>query len=475
MPDGVMRWFDPRTGEAEVVRGGRTFPARAGDIETEARRPGARVHFDIRRVQGVEEAVEVRLRPGARVSHHHHRFGTLTGARRIDTKGPAPYAQVHPELRLAEVHPLEVARAWATSVAHGDIPGSIALYSADAVLHVADQPLVGRSAIGGWLTGSPLLGSAHHARIRGEEGTVAVSWGATGPDEPGMVVHCRIAHAQIVEQWVSQPEPPATSVAGGRAHPFRVELSTRGDVGDDAKTGAQEAILRVVAELDEPVLFARVKLAWEPDPARPRPAVAQVALDVNGDLVRAHVAAHTMPEAIDLLVRRLRDRLAHRATYREQAHRREAIPRPGEWRHGDLPTSRPAYFDRPVEDRQLVRHKTFALGELIPDEAVFDMEQLDDDFYLFCDVASGSDSMIERLEDGSYRLTRVNPSDADLGLIAARVEVATTPAPVLTLDEAIEHLDTGGERHVFFANATTGRGNVLYRRYDGHYGLITSD
>ncbi len=83
--------------------------------------------------------------------------------------------------------------------------------------------------------------------------------------------------------------------------------------------------------------------------------------------------------------------------------------------------------------------------------------------------------MIERLEDGSYRLTRVNPSDADLGLIAARVEVATTPAPVLTLDEAIEHLDTGGERHVFFANATTGRGNVLYRRYDGHYGLITSD
>src|SRR5450759_3521576 len=337
MPDGVMRWFDPRTGEAEVVRGGRTFPARAGDIETEARRPGARVHFDIRRVQGVEEAVDVRLRPGARVSHHHHRFGTLTGARRIDTKGPAPYAQVHPELRLAEVHPLEVARAWATSVAHGDIPGSIALYSADAVLHVADQPLVGRSAIGGWLTGSPLLGSAHHARIRGEEGTVAVSWGATGPDEPGMVVHCRIAHAQIVEQWVSQPEPPATSVAGGRARPFRVELSTRGDVGDNAKTGAQEAILRVVAELDEPVLFARVKLAWEPDPARPRPAVAQVALDVNGDLVRAHVAAHTMPEAIDLLVRRLRDRLAHRATYREQAGRRAATPPAWGWPPDDGP------------------------------------------------------------------------------------------------------------------------------------------
>jgi hypothetical protein len=26
---------------------------------------------------------------------------------------------------------------------------------------------------------------------------------------------------------------------------------------------------------------------------------------------------------------------------------------------------------------------------------------------------------------------------------------------------------------VFFADETTGRGNVLYHRYDGHYGLIT--
>ena len=32
-----------------------------------------------------------------------------------------------------------------------------------------------------------------------------------------------------------------------------------------------------------------------------------------------------------------------------------------------------------------------------------------------------------------------------------------------------------GERFVFFANSTTGRANVLYRRYDGHYGLIAPD
>ena len=39
--------------------------------------------------------------------------------------------------------------------------------------------------------------------------------------------------------------------------------------------------------------------------------------------------------------------------------------------------------------------------------------------------------------------------------------------------EAIERLNADGERFVFFANQATGRGNVLYHRYDGHYGLIT--
>jgi hypothetical protein len=45
---------------------------------------------------------------------------------------------------------------------------------------------------------------------------------------------------------------------------------------------------------------------------------------------------------------------------------------------------------------------------------------------------------------------------------------------VLTVQEATERLDAGGEPFVFFANAVSGRGNVVYRRYDGHDGLITA-
>jgi cold shock CspA family protein len=471
MPEGLIKWFDPRSGEAEIARGGRLYSVHAGDIESTARRTGARVHFDIRREPDGERAVDVRLREGTRVSKRQHNFGTLVGARSFDAKGPAPYSRVHPELRQPTTHPLEVARAWATSVSQGDSAGALVLYSADPLLHVDGRDLAGRSEIAAWLERSPAFSCAHHAHMRGGDGTVVVSWDAAGPDQLSMIVRCLIDHAQIAELWVSQSEGEMPALDSEAGH-LEIQLSTKGDIGEGAKASARDAVLRLVEELEEPVLFARLKLALEPDPARRRRAVAKASLDVDGDPVQAHVAAHTMPEAIDILVRRLRDRLEHRARYGEFVRRRDPAPGPGEWRHGDLRTIRPAYFDRPAEDRQLVRHKSFGLGEFIPDEAVFDMEQFDYDFYLFCDLASGADSIMERLEDGSYRLTRLVPSDADLGPTAEQVEVSTAHPSILTLDEAVERLNSGGEPHVFFAEAMSGRGNVLYRRYDGHYGLI---
>jgi hypothetical protein len=54
----------------------------------------------------------------------------------------------------------------------------------------------------------------------------------------------------------------------------------------------------------------------------------------------------------------------------------------------------------------------------------------------------------------------------------AEVEVERRPVERLSVEEAIEHLDLVSEPFVFFVNAATGRGNVAYLRYDGHYGLI---
>ena len=46
------------------------------------------------------------------------------------------------------------------------------------------------------------------------------------------------------------------------------------------------------------------------------------------------------------------------------------------------------------------------------------------------------------------------------------------PPATLTPDSAVDWLDATNERNVFFIDAATGRGAVLYRRRDGHYGLL---
>lgn len=133
MPDGKVQWFDARTGEGRIVRGGREYPLRAEDAEPAARHPGARLHFDIRREEGSERAVNATLPVGTRVSRRQRRFGDLSGARTADAKGPAPFTRPYPDLaREAQRDPLRVARQWAHRMESGDLDAAPMLYAPDA-------------------------------------------------------------------------------------------------------------------------------------------------------------------------------------------------------------------------------------------------------------------------------------------------------------------------------------------------------
>jgi hypothetical protein len=120
-----------------------------------------------------------------------------------------------------------------------------------------------------------------------------------------------------------------------------------------------------------------------------------------------------------------------------------------------------------------VRRRTFATEGITPDEAIFEMRELDYDFYLFVDVGTGEDAVVERLPDGSVRLTRLRPVAAEPGIRAEAITVSEYEAPLLTTEEAVERLGAIGQDFLFFADKATGRGNLVYKRYDGHYGLIT--
>jgi ribosome-associated translation inhibitor RaiA len=251
-----------------------------------------------------------------------------------------------------------------------------------------------------------------------------------------------------------------------------VLVQARGEVSTAEHAYAHDKVEHLLNLVQGPVLFARVDLTMHADPAREHRAFAKAELDLNGRVVRAHDAATTMFEAVDLLEARLRERLERFTHHEEAKHLRHRGTSEHEWRHGDQAASRPPYFPRPVEERELLRHKTFAVGEMTPDEAVADLELLDHDFYLFKNRETGEDNVIARAGPSGYEL--FEPS-ATCSLDETTATIRRSPARPLAIppEDAVQLLDLGDLPFVFFVDPETRRGQLLYRRYDGHYGLVT--
>ena len=252
-----------------------------------------------------------------------------------------------------------------------------------------------------------------------------------------------------------------------------VEVMTHGQL-----PGAADYARRKIGGLGRlthrPVLHARVKLSRHHDPALERPVVAQANFDVDGRLIRAQVQEATAREAIDRLEARLRHRLERAAEHWEA--RRGKLPAAGnhEWRHESKPTHRPSYFPCPVDERRVMRRKSFAMAPCTVDEAALEMDLLDYDFHLFNEKGTGSAGVIYRAGPTGYRVALVAPVTADqLSPFELPVTISTQPAPCITVERATERLSLLGLPFLFFIDAAQGRASVLYHRYDGHYGLIT--
>jgi len=240
-----------------------------------------------------------------------------------------------------------------------------------------------------------------------------------------------------------------------------------GDVNDDDRVYGQGKVAHAARSAPRPVRYAKLDLRVEPDPARALPAIVTAELDVDGRVVRARAEAPTVHEAIDLADARLRqnlERLAHHVTSERRRHRDDAS-----WHHGDAHEQRPAFFPRPVGEREIVRRKTHAIPATTPDEARLDLELLGHDFFLFREARTGTDCVIARGPDGYVLLTEEGVAGIET---PPPIELSAVHAEPFAVDEAVERLDASGEPFVFFLDADSRRGRVLYRRYDGHYGLI---
>jgi len=234
---------------------------------------------------------------------------------------------------------------------------------------------------------------------------------------------------------------------------FEMQMTFQPEASDELRLYAEEKVERAVRGVPRPVLYARVTLSQETNPQIVRPAIVKASLDVSGTIVRAHVAAPTMREAIDLMEERLRRRIEILVEHRLAARGNAGLPEPGEWRHGSHPTERPAYFQRPAEEREVVRTKTYDRVAVPPKEAALDMELLDHDFHLFTNPDTAEEAVVYRRPDGLLGIAESPPEEP--------------------LVQAIERLEVTGEQFAFFRDPASQQGNVVYHRYDGHYGLIT--
>ncbi|MGW4066388.1 sigma 54 modulation/S30EA ribosomal C-terminal domain-containing protein [Nocardia grenadensis] len=241
--------------------------------------------------------------------------------------------------------------------------------------------------------------------------------------------------------WSAMPFPQVVVYTGGRVPAIERERFA-GAVG------------RLLERLDVPG-GARLRITA---PER-GPLVIQVNLRIAGGAARVQTLTRRDGDALST-VRRLEWQItALRGVWR---------PRP--WPD---PTRQPLDTPGPGE---LVRRKPVPVVRCHPSTAAAVMDAMDYDTHLFVDADTGEDAIVYRAGPSGLRLAHchsVHPPPAPSGAWACTVN--PRPAPPLTEAGAVARLCKYGLPFLFYTDPGTGRGRLLYRRYDTDLALVLPD
>jgi len=253
---------------------------------------------------------------------------------------------------------------------------------------------------------------------------------------------------------------------------MHVSVTSRTAMSPEQKRDAAQRIEALEPLALGPVLGAHVRVERDENPRIALPFHAEGEIDVNGRIVRARAVGDSTEQALHDLTAQLERQLRRTAERRFDRRSETGDGSHDGWRHGDLPAQRSDVFPRPAVEREVVRRKSFALEPMSPLQAAVDMVDLDHDFYLFRDAQTGADAVIHRLREDE-RMGLITPAgarpDADDRWLALEPDRFSEPVPLQT---ALQEMDAVEHRFLFFVDVDSGRGHLLYRRYDGHYGLV---
>jgi hypothetical protein len=225
----------------------------------------------------------------------------------------------------------------------------------------------------------------------------------------------------------------------------------------------------------------RAAPAWSPAVTRPRVKLAayrgaggpfcvvQVNLQYDGRLIRVQEVDATVPAAVDRVAAALPGRIRRLARHLSAA----ALGPPS---FADEPWIRrpprriPAVVLPAGRSPGLVRHKAYPAAVQHPDMAALTMDLRDYDAHLFVDDATGADAVLYRQGPTGYRMAGPGPGSPGTAAVRADEE----PLPALTIPDAVRRLTAGDAPFLAFAAVRTGRCAVVYRRFDGALGLVTT-
>jgi hypothetical protein len=223
-------------------------------------------------------------------------------------------------------------------------------------------------------------------------------------------------------------------------------------IGREALADARARIAAASQDATALVESLRVRFA-----ATGAAVLAQVNAEVDGRRIRVQELAGNLGESLDRLTEALRRRISTVS---------------GSWTPRPWPRStRPAPDAAETTTGTIARVKSPSLVWCSPDAAARTLDAMDYDIHLFTDPATETDAVVYRVGPTGYRLART--------LAAAPPHRSSVPltlsphnAPTLTERQAVARLAGAELPFLFYADPASGRGRVLYRRFDGHLALI---
>jgi hypothetical protein len=228
---------------------------------------------------------------------------------------------------------------------------------------------------------------------------------------------------------------------------------TPGDMAD-----ADLAMASLLDEVQADVSDVRIRLAGAS--CGIGPGLVQINLTVNGLPARVQVSGRSVGDAVAAALERLEWKVqllvpvqsAELAAWPDPQHRRP------------LAIALPAQITRP---------KSVPLETTTPVAASRVLVAMDYNAHLFIDEATGEEAIIYRGGPSGLRLTRQRSMRPQPDHTIPTIVVHPQRPPTMSPAEAVDWLVTYHLPQVFFTDAESHRGFLLYRRYDGNLAIVT--